>query len=321
MHQEATHTLRQDATWSRDHARSSDPATVIAHSVGALEGQYQVQINSLAQGQTSVSAPIADGTANLALNTVHIQVGTWRSNPSSFTSNPIWPRSSIVVGPGDTSLQSVRDKINAAAVGVLATVITDGTGSRLVLSSRQTGAANGFQVSTDGTDDPLQLQHQFAQDASGTVNGRPVHSASNTIENAAAGLSLQFQQLTRQPVSVSVGPDSQGIQRALADFSQSFNELRQRDPELSSALARVAPERQQELALWGLSWSGQALMQVDAQRLSAALQEGDLSQLADHMSGLLGHLDADTSAVTDWSRPGIDSPWLAQYLSLENSGT
>lgn len=317
---EAVTKLREAATWTRNHAHSSDPTTVIAHSTGAPEGLHQVQVHSLATAQTSVSAPVADSTANLALNTVHIQVGTWSTSPNTFTSNPIWPRSTIVVGPGDTSLQGVRDKINAASVGVVATVITDSTGSRLVLSARSTGAANGFQVSTDGADDVLQLQHQLAQDASGKVNRQLVSSTSNTIENAAPGLNLQFQQVSSQPVSISVGPDSEGIQRALADVSHAFHELSQRNPELRSTDTKATPQLKRDLAAIGLSWSDSGLLNIDTQRLTTTLQEGDLGQAAERITNLLNHLDANISAMPDRASSSIDSPWLAQYLSMENNG-
>lgn len=270
--------------------------------------------------QTSVSAPVADSSANLALNTVHIQVGTWSTNPNTFTSNPIWPRSSIVVGPGDTSLQSVRDKINAASIGVVATVISDSTGSRLVLSARNTGAAHGFQVSTDSTDDVLQLQHQFAQDATGTINGRVISSTSNTITSATPGLNLQFQQISSQPVNISVGPDNDAIVRAVTDVSHAVNELSLRDPELKLAASKIAPQLRRELAEIGLIWSDGESLNLNTQRLTNTLQAGDLGHVAERITNLLDHLDVGIGTPPDHASPGIDSPWLAQYLSMENNG-
>ena len=61
---------------------------------------------------------------------------------------------SITIGAGDTSLSSIRDKINAANAGVSASIISDANGSRLSLRSTITGAANGFQITaTENTDD------------------------------------------------------------------------------------------------------------------------------------------------------------------------
>lgn len=318
---EAAAKLRDAVTWASNHAHSSAPGVVIAHSTGAPEGAYQVQVNSLATAQTSVSAPVADSTANLALNTIHIQVGTWSTSPNTFTSNPIWPRSSIVVGPGDTSLQDVRDKINAASIGgVVATVISDSTGSRLVLSARDTGTPHGFQVSTDNAEDILQLQHQFAEDATGTINGQAVSSARNTIVNAVPGLNLKFQQVSSQAVNISVGPDSEGIVRALSDVSQAVSKLSLRAPELRSTALKAAPELRYELSEIGLMWSGDGSLNLNTQRLHGALQAGDLDLVSKRVTNLLDHLDVGIGALPDQATPGIDSPWLAQYLSMENNG-
>src|SRR5690606_8735879 len=115
-------------------------------------------------------------------------------------------------GPRDTSLECVRDKINAAGIGVIASVVTDATGSRLVLRATSTGTDNAFKVEADAGDnddqetadvlsamgfDPSKVSGdtsklvQAAQDASVTIDGRQRKSSNNLVEDEATGLSLR----------------------------------------------------------------------------------------------------------------------------------
>ena len=60
----------------------------------------------------------------------------------------------ITIGPGETSLASIRDKINKSNAGVTATIISDADGARMVLTSKETGETQGFRLTaTETTDD------------------------------------------------------------------------------------------------------------------------------------------------------------------------
>ena len=59
---------------------------------------------------------------------------------------------SLTIGPGTKTLAQVRDAINGANAGVTASVLTDASGSRLVLRSTATGAANGFRIGVTDAD-------------------------------------------------------------------------------------------------------------------------------------------------------------------------
>jgi flagellar hook-associated protein 2 len=150
---------------------------------------------------------------------------------------------SIAVTATDT-LETVRDKINAAGSGVSAALVTDATGVRLSLRSTDTGTVNGFRIGTvdgDGNNtdatglsalayDPTagttgMQSVQSAADAMATVNGIAVTSASNSITGAVDGLTIQLQKLSTTPVSVSVATDKDSVSKAIKAFADAYNAL------------------------------------------------------------------------------------------------
>ena len=115
----------------------------------------------------------------------------------------------ISVGPPAESLAQLRDKINASNSGVVASVLTDASGARLVLRSAATGEANGFRVGVTDNDgnnfdglglsalafDPsagilTMAQALAAANASASLNGLPIASESNTLSNVLDGMTL-----------------------------------------------------------------------------------------------------------------------------------
>jgi len=140
----------------------------------------------------------------------------------------------------------VRDKINAAGIGVIASVVTDATGSRLVLRATSTGTDNAFKVEADAGDnddqetadvlsamgfDPSKVSGdtsklvQPAQDASVTIDGRQRKSSNNLVEDEATGLSLRVRRRTDQPVTVEVTSDTDAIRSDIQAFAVTYNEL------------------------------------------------------------------------------------------------
>lgn len=328
--------LGDGATWSGTRASSSDPASVVAVSHNADVAHHSVAIHNLASAQVSTSAPVADHTARLGINTLHIEIGAWGPSQATFTNNPNWPKSSIVVGPNDNSLERIRDKINAAGAGIVATVISDGTGSRLVLRATASGADLGFKITSDdpsqpdsGASDPalnaLGLQNQLATDATGTVDGVPVRSSTNSVD-AAAGLTLYFRQATDSPVEVTVAPDTEAIMSTVKGFAQAYNELHSMGQAPSPSQALRSSPLAQSLSESGVSFDTRGNMQVDTQKLGArlseaALQPSSLGQLAGQFGQLVEHLTGLTRpAAQDAEVSRHTALLLAPYRVQENSG-
>jgi flagellar hook-associated protein 2 len=150
----------------------------------------------------------------------------------------------VTIGPGETSLASIRDKINAAGAGVTASIVTDASGARLSLRSAATGAENAFRITaTETVDDGAaatgltalaydaaggasqMTRSETAVDAKATINGIAIASASNTLANVVDGLTINLLQPTTGAVTVSVATDTATIKQKIADFVGAFNAL------------------------------------------------------------------------------------------------
>lgn len=245
--EDATQRLLDPATWMATQAISSRPDIVQAASDSQTPtGEYRIEVRSLASAQTTSSATFSGLGTTIGLGTLNLEVGSWNGSMSAFMTNPNWPKASLTIGPKDNSLERVRDRINASGVGVLASVISDATGSRLVLRASATGGHNAFKI--DATPDEAEVavkgqadlralgfdpltnpvgmgQLQAAQDAEVRLNEQSLQSPYNTIRQAETGLTLQLLAVSDEPVTVRVSPDRDAMVRAVSEFTQRFNEV------------------------------------------------------------------------------------------------
>ena len=134
----------------------------------------------------------------------------------------------MVSGTSDT-LTTFAKAINAAAVGVTASVIADANGSRLSLVSNTSGAAGAITISStlqDGSTAIGFTQGSGAANASLTVDGQPYSSASNTVTGAIPGVTFQ---LLASPLNTSVQVvvtnDNTAIESAVQAFVTAYNSV------------------------------------------------------------------------------------------------
>ena len=249
--------LSNPTTWQALTATTSDStmASVVA-GTGSGAGTYALNVTSLASSQSLSSKAFANN-ATVGSGSMTIELGQWSgTNNSTFTSKDGASPVSISISATDT-LSSVRDKINASGAGVLASVVTDANGSRLVVRSKDTGEANGFRITTadddgNGSDanglsalayDPASsvvsmTQNTAAKNANLTINGLAISSATNNIEGAVDGLTINLLKGgTKDPAdpngvniipaqsTITVGQDKDSVKKAINDFVTSYNSL------------------------------------------------------------------------------------------------
>jgi flagellar hook-associated protein 2 len=241
--QTAVQALTSPSLWSATTGTSADSSSVgVATDSTAAAGNYSIQVSHLATTQSTATTAYASPTALVGSGTLHIDLGSWNSDQSAFTAQSGSSGIDISVSSTDT-LASVAGKINAAGAGVSASIVTDSTGSRLVLSSSQTGANNGFRVTATDDDgnntdagglsalafDPASgttgtSQTQAGSDAIASINGLTVTSASNTLTNVVQGLTLSLSKTT-SPVQVTVATDTNSITTAINNFVSTYNSM------------------------------------------------------------------------------------------------
>jgi flagellar hook-associated protein 2 len=183
-------------------------------------GTYTVAVSALAKGQSSASTPM-DPAAALGVGNLKITLGT-----TSFD---------IATG-GDgqpATLADLRDAINAQdAVGVSASLISSGGTSRLVLNSKDTGAANAFTLAPTGTLAGFGFTTpQAAADSSYSINGLQLTSASNTIVDAVDGVTVVLNAGppagsapgTTVDSQITIAQDSSATKSKVNDFINAYN--------------------------------------------------------------------------------------------------
>ncbi len=242
---DAAAALSSVTLWNGTTAKSADETAVkVSSTSGAATGDYAVRVDRLATRQTVSGGLQANATTALGAGTLTIELGSWTGEPTptGFTPKTGATALEITVDADDT-LADLRDKINAAGSGVTASLVTDASGTRLALRSRETGAENGFRVSAaessddgnaatglsafayDATAASPMTRTETAGNAAATINGIAVTSASNTLENVADGLTLTLLKSSSTDVGVTVGTDDAAVSAAMDKFVTAFNDL------------------------------------------------------------------------------------------------
>lgn len=117
-------------------ASSNNTSVLTAKATSsAIAGKYSVQVQQLASS-SKVGLQSVDPSSSTKFNSGKLTIS---AGSSSFEVN---------VNATNNTLAGVRDSINAQgkSAGVSATIVTDSSGSRLVLSSSKTGEGNDIQV-------------------------------------------------------------------------------------------------------------------------------------------------------------------------------
>lgn len=229
---------------------SNEDAVAVSAGSEAVSGDYKIGVTELAQAHSLATGSYASAASEVGTGTLTIRFGTTDyqgPDPgpeayNSFAVNADRGVATIEIDSSNNTLEGIRDAINAADAGVSAAVVNDGSGFRLLLSSAFTGAENSLEIDVVDTGDAnntdaaglsalsfnsaaTQLEQTVAaRDASFSVNGLAVTSASNTVSDVIEGLDLSLLATTAgQLVDVSVSEDKAAVRDAVTTFVNSFN--------------------------------------------------------------------------------------------------
>lgn len=193
---------------------SSNSSIVTGSSVsGTAAGNNVVVVNSLATTDAWASSTESSSTSALPSGTVTI-------------TNPSGTATTITVGSGVNTLSDLATTINGDNLGVTASVITDATGSRLSIVSNTSGSGGEFSVTSSAPTSFGFTEAVPGNNASLTVNGISISSASNTVTGVVPGLTLNL--LSASPgtqVTLAVSPDISQVSSAISQFVSDYNTL------------------------------------------------------------------------------------------------
>jgi flagellar hook-associated protein 2 len=139
----------------------------------------------------------------------------------------------VVTFAADATLDDVRDSINAANVGVSASIINSGIGTnpyRLNFTSERSGGDGRFLIDTGGFDLGLTTLDE-GNDArvffgsSDPATGVLLSSSTNQLDGIIQGVSIDLLSRSDTPVEVSVTTDSTSIETKVDEFISAFNSV------------------------------------------------------------------------------------------------
>ena len=217
---------------------SSDTSVLelTAASSSATAGTHTVVVTNLAQTSSGYLDSITNASDTLSGSmTIQLGTGTTENVVIGAATNPP-AANTINTGSGKNTLADVASAINSANLGLTANVLADSSGSQLSLVSGTSGAAGKLTVVSSITDPTAgTLTYNLgvkAQDASLTIDGVPLTSASNTVSNLIPGVTFQLlapspveSGTTLQPVQVVIANDNSGVESTVNQFVTDYNSL------------------------------------------------------------------------------------------------
>lgn len=313
-------------SFTKDKELLSNTATtnldsVLGVSVGgdAVAGDYEIFVQQIAQNHqmsmafNSTDTLPANGQFQLTVAGESFSVDLSDLNPGA-------------------SLTDLANAINNAEdnSGVQATVVRSGAQSYLVLTSKESGAANAISMNfvpgadTSGADIGAAIagatQLKAAQDAIvkvGAENAITVTSASNKLENVIAGVTIDLKKAqlgTDQPVQIKVEQDPKAVEEKLKKFVDGYNALVKQissDSSLNSdTMARSISNQMRQsfqklyegttLSSVGIEFDRNGVLSVDSKKLEKALADSPakIEAMLVGDSGLFSGLQASIEPFT-----------------------
>lgn len=243
--------LASPSKFNTQNAVSSDSSIFTATTNGnAVQSTYSVKVSQLAQSQKIALSGMTDVNSPIGTGKLTISFGSYDDTAKTFSLNSSQAAATIDINSSNNSLTGVRDAINAANIGVSATIVNDGQTNRLIVTSKNSGTVNSIKISVADDDagngdnsglsqlafDPAATAGagknmsvlQPAKDAIVSIDGLTVTKSSNVITDAVDGIT--FNLLKESPsttASLTVSRDSSSIESSVNAFVKAFNDANQ----------------------------------------------------------------------------------------------
>lgn len=219
------------------------PASVDVLQTGSPSiGQYSIEVDRLASSQvlatagfTSSSAVVGSGTLNISIGKPSYVEGATSGNYTGFTAAS-GKTATITLDSSNNTVSGIRDAINTANIGVTASLVVDGSETRLLFTADDTGASTAISI-TSGDASLAQITHGYSggafssnltearspADASFKLNGLSLTNASNNITGLVDGLDFTLKKTTTGAESILIAKDTAGIEAKVKAFVDSYN--------------------------------------------------------------------------------------------------
>ncbi|MFO0599130.1 MAG: flagellar filament capping protein FliD [Myxococcaceae bacterium] len=189
-------------------------------AASAIAGRYAIKVDSLAQAAKARSAQFGSASDLVTAGTVSFSINGTNTD--------------VTLTDGMTLAQAAK-AINDSGAAVNATVLESNGQAFLSVTAKNTGftpgqpAASALTItenSNGNTGQPLGLAiTQAATNAKFSVDGLPFERASNVVDDALPGVSLNFKQVTAAPEDLVLATDVSSTATNLQKFISAYNDV------------------------------------------------------------------------------------------------
>lgn len=228
-------------------------AVTVLQTGSPSTGQYSIDVNSLAASQVLASGGFASASTVIGTGTLTFKIGdpTYSSGSAgaySAFAEDVSKTVSVTIDSSNNTLSGVRDAVNASNAGVTASLVVDGTQTRLLFTSDVSGAETAMSIVVDdddandtNTSGLSQLAYNLdssggspsfvsnlsearsSQDASFVLNGLALTNSSNSIAGLIDGLDFTLNKVTSSAETILIKEDSTLIEQKIQDFVDAYN--------------------------------------------------------------------------------------------------
>lgn len=223
---------------------SNESALTAVTNSTADPGSYSIAIDSVASSHTLASKSYSSVNETIGTGSLTFKLGTTEYDGSGeysgFEQNEGGITTTINITSGNNSLSGLRDTINKEVDGVTASLVYDGSGYRLLLSSEKTGESNSMEITATGDaglqtlaynsaqNDPNNnlMETQRGEDAVLRVNGLEITSASNKVNEVIKGVTLDIKQITSNNLNLNVSRNTGDVADKMEEFVEAYNQFK-----------------------------------------------------------------------------------------------
>ena len=210
--------LKNQSAFNVTTTRNSHPTSfAVTSSTRTAAGSHTVSVSQLAKPQRSISPGFTSSTFAITSN-----------QPITLSLSLHGGVSDTITVPASANTpEGIVNSVNAAGKGITAQLINTGdpTNPVKIMFTGQAGENNDFQITSPSWTSVIQTS-QIAQNARLRVDGVDIISASNKVEGAITGTTLDLYSLTpaSETASVDFLRDTSGIKPKIEALVKAFND-------------------------------------------------------------------------------------------------
>ncbi len=216
----ALQSLSLPSTFNASTASSTNESAITATASSvAVSGSYIVEVDALASSHSLATGAYENLDDTIGTGSLTFRFGTIAFDDEgayqSFALNTKSSTKTIAINSTNNTLAGVRDAVNNADFGVQASIIDDGSGFRLLLTSKDSGAANSLEVVATGDSGIRSLNYNLASESlslnavteSGTVDlsdGGGLAGLGKSFRLSYSGVELEINVTSDPAIDTSV---------------------------------------------------------------------------------------------------------------------